>query len=380
MRTFGPVLVSAVVSNITMRQFAGYHAPFQMPAFPAVQAADLPWYLGLGLVCGLAAMPYLKLLDVSKRQFARLPLWLPFRLALGGLIVGVISLGWPEVWGNGYSVIESLLHTSWPVTALLALLVFKVLATAATTGSGAVGGVFTPTLFVGAAVGSLIGLAASSQGHLDTANASALAIVGMGAFMAACSHAPLMAVLLIFEMTSNYVAILPLALACVVAHSVASAISHHSLYEITALRNRRYAEHEGMRTSRIRELMKPVDITIGADATMAEMEALFRETPWRYLYVVDDQQRFLGAVALRDLMAALVDGRASAQTPASTFIDRDFVAVSPDDGVESVQQRFASFHGERLPVVDASQDGRLVGVVHKTTLLQLYATLSGADR
>ncbi|MGE8620493.1 MAG: chloride channel protein, partial [Achromobacter spanius] len=166
------------------------------------------------------------------------PLWV--RMALGGLIVGALSVINPEVWGNGYSVVNSMLHTQWAWQAVAAILLMKILATAASAGSGAVGGVFTPTLFVGAALGALYGTGLQAllpAGGLSTV--SSYAVVGMGALLAATTHAPLMSILMIFEMTLSYEVMLPLMLACITGYVIAHRIRPESVYAKSLANNRR---------------------------------------------------------------------------------------------------------------------------------------------
>jgi chloride channel protein, CIC family len=120
---------------------------------------ELPLFLLIGLLLGGLAPLFMGVLDCARRLAKRLPLSLPLKLALGGLVVGAISVWRPEVWGNGYSVVNGVLHTPWPLLLVLSVLIAKIFATAATAGSGAVGGVFTPTIFVGALLGLLPGRA-----------------------------------------------------------------------------------------------------------------------------------------------------------------------------------------------------------------------------
>ncbi|HWZ46607.1 MAG TPA: ClcB-like voltage-gated chloride channel protein, partial [Herbaspirillum sp.] len=215
MESFGPILVASVIANITMRAFAGYRPPYEMPSFPAIHGLEVLLFLMLGLLAGLAAPQFLHLLDFSKRQFNKTGMPLPLRLGVGGLLVGLLSLWLPQIWGNGYEVVNDILHTHWAWSTLLIILVLKVAATALTTGSGAVGGVFTPTLFVGAVIGCLFGLAAQTLWPQIASAPFAYAIVGMGAFLAAATNAPLMAMLMMFEMTLSYQVMLPLILSCV---------------------------------------------------------------------------------------------------------------------------------------------------------------------
>ncbi|EGV33782.1 FimV N-terminal domain protein [Thiorhodococcus drewsii AZ1] len=214
----GPLIIAAVIANITVHDLLGYAPVYDIPNFHIVSDWELGLYLVLGLIAGHVAPVFLNLLERSHQLFARLPLPLAARLGLGGLIVGAISVYEPQVWGNGYSVVNSVLLAPWIWQALLTVLVLKMLATAATHGSGAVGGAFTPTLFVGALLGALFGTLVQLVLPEGTAPPNAYAVVGMGAMLAATTHAPLMSILMVFEMTMDYQIVLPLMLAIIVAH------------------------------------------------------------------------------------------------------------------------------------------------------------------
>lgn len=217
----GPLIVAAVIASVTVHDIMGYAPIYEIPAFTLVSDWELGLYVLLGVVAGHTAPIFLGLLGHSHRAFARLPMPLSVRMALGGLIVGAISMYEPAVWGNGYSVVNTVLHEPWVWQALLTVLVLKMIATAATHGSGAVGGAFTPTLFVGALLGVLFGIAVHAVLPVGTGPPSAYAVVGMGAMLAATTYAPLMSILMVFEMTMDYEIVLPLMLAVVTAHYTA---------------------------------------------------------------------------------------------------------------------------------------------------------------
>ena len=372
MESFGPVLVSAVVANITMREFAGYKPPYQMPVFPAVAGVEVLLFVALGALCGAAAPQFLRLLDASKASFRKLPVPLPVRLALGGLVVGVISIWTPEVWGNGYSVVNSILHSPWTWTALVLVLVFKLIATAATAGSGAVGGVFTPTLFVGAAVGSLFGQGMHELWPHATSEPYAYAMVGMGAFLAGATQAPLMAILMIFEMTLSYQVVLPLMLSCVVAYFIARAIGKTSMYEITLHRNRDEQERTRLRATQMRELIRPAETVVPPNATVQDMTRVFLEYPVKYLYVANESGAFLGVVALKDITSDLLERRDTSTRTAADYLQPHFDVLTPDMPLGVALQHFLAFQGERLPVVESAAHPKLAGVVYKTSLLDAY--------
>ena len=378
MESFGPVVVSSVVSNIVMREFAGYRPPYEMPVFPPVAGLEVLLFVALGLLCGTAAPQFLRLIDTSKAAFGRLPVPLPLRLALGGLIVGILSVWTPEVWGNGYSVVNSILHSPWTWTALIVVLAFKLIATAATVGSGAVGGVFTPTLFVGAVIGSLFGLGMNALWPHATSAPFAYAMVGMGAFLAGATQAPLMAILMIFEMTLSYQVVLPLMLSCVVAYFAARAIGKTSMYDITLHRNREEQERMRLRATQMRELIRPPQTVVQPDATVHDMTRVFLEYPVKYLYVTDASGSFLGVVALKDITSDLLDRRDTSAKTAADYLQPHFDVLTPDMPLGVALQHFMAFQGERLPVIESTARPTLAGVVYKTSLLDAYFRMNPA--
>ncbi len=238
--TLVPLVVSSVVANIVTRQILHYDAVFHMPPFTFVSGWEVINYLGLGVIAGLAAPQFLRFLDTARAAFGRVPAPLWVRMALGGLIVGALSVVNPEVWGNGYSVVNSMLHTQWAWQAVAAILLLKTLATAASGGSGAVGGVVTPTVFGGAALGALYGPGLQALFPAgDLSAVSSYAVVGMGALLAATTYAPLMSILMIFEMTLSYEVMLPLMLACITGYVIAHRIRPDSVYSKSLASNRR---------------------------------------------------------------------------------------------------------------------------------------------
>jgi CIC family chloride channel protein len=377
MESLGPIMIASVVANITMRRLPGYRPTYEMPAFPDVPGFEVPLFVALGILAGLAAPQFLRLLAFARRRFSRTGLPLPLRLGLGGLGVGIISVWVPEVWGNGYSVVNSLLHHPWVWSAVLAIVLFKVLATLLTAGSGAVGGIFTPTLFVGAALGYLFGLGAHALWPGFASATPAYAIVGMGAFLAAATGAPLMAILMMFEMTLSYQVMLPLMLACVLAWFVARGVGGPSMYEITVRRQREEQARLRLRGTLMRELIKPAETVLPLDATCSQMAEMFGAHPVKYIYIVDAAQRYQGVVALSDLAAGMTDRQADRDRTAASFLRRDLLPlITPEMALEQAFEQFQAHHGERLPVVRSLDEPVLLGVVYKTALLDAYVRLN----
>jgi CIC family chloride channel protein len=183
---------------------------------------------------------------------------------------------------------------------------------------------------VGAVVGCLFGLAAHAIWPHSTSAPFAYAMVGMGAFLAAATHAPLMAILMIFEMTLSYQVMLPLMLSCVVAFFIARASAQTSMYEVTLRRNRDEKERSRLAATQMRELVKPADTVVPLDADVKTMTRVFLEYPVKYLYVVDADGQFRGVVALKDITSDLLDERDTAVKTASDYLQPHFDVLTPD--------------------------------------------------
>ncbi|MGZ5846513.1 MAG: ClcB-like voltage-gated chloride channel protein [Ramlibacter sp.] len=360
--TLAPLLIAAVMAKVTLAVLTGWQPLYPMPESGALSASAVLLCAVLGIVAGLLAPAYLWVLDMAKSAFRGWRAGLPLKLAAGGLAVGLLSIASPQVWGNGFSVVTSLLHEQWAWQALLLVLVLKVAAVAATTGSGAVGGVFTPTLFVGAVTGALFGLGVEhvAPGALPGASATA---ISMGAFLAAATHAPLTSVLMIFEMTENYAVIAPLMLACVLAFSISRLLRPASIYA-SSQRARAAAQP---RLQVAADLLRTDSITVHPGQSMQALEALFLGSRWRHVYVVDERGLFAGAIALHDLAAILRTSHDPAAAWPAHLLQPLYPRLRDDQPLWEVLDVFEGHPGERLPVL--AGDGRLLGHVAKTDLV-----------
>ncbi|MDY0748890.1 ClcB-like voltage-gated chloride channel protein [Paucibacter sp. R3-3] len=361
MESLGPLLVAAFAANVTAGLLVDAAPVYRMPAFVAPHGAPMVLLASVGLLAGFGAPLFLGLLDGANALFKRIPLALPLKLGLGGLGVGALSLAAPQVWGNGYSVVNAVLQGDWLWTALLAVLALKLLAVASTTGSGAVGGIFTPTLFVGAISGALFAIAAERLWPGAVPAPAAIA-VGMGAFLAACTHAPLMSVLMIFEMTENYGVVVPLMLACVLGYSISRRLRPRSIYAGVPELN----AHAPALTMAA-DLLRTDSATVRVGDSLAALEAAF--VRWRrpHIYVLDAEDRFAGAIALHDLAPLVKQGTAADAPWPAALLRSNFPRVELGTPVWKVLEVFATHPGERLPVLDAA--GRLAGYVTKTDLV-----------
>lgn len=372
-RSVGPLLVAAGTSHLVMRLSGSYHTVYAVPALDAVSLSVLAALLPLGVLAGMGAPAFLRLLDGAKGLFRRTGLALPWRLGLGGLLLGLLLLVYPESSGNGYSVVQRMLSDPWMWQAVVLMLLVKLAATSLTVGSGAVGGVFTPVLFVGAAIGMLYGQAVLALWPALGVPPALFVLVGMGALLGAATGAPLMAILMLFEMTQEYHLVLPLMFACVVAYVVSRSLSEAVMYGVTRTREQDARLRFELGRATLGSLIRAPETVVRLSAPVQEAARMFMEIPVRYLYVVDDDDVYQGVIAQQDLTGLLMGQGVVEEKTVGDMVRRDFVRpLHPDMTLDQAQERFVSFLGERLPVVARGERAVLLGVVYKSTLLENY--------
>lgn len=378
MESFGPLVFASVIATQTVQNFLGSNPLYEVPPFTVNGNWELLFYAGMGLLFGFVGALYLRFLRLSERVFASsgLPIWL--RLAVGGLIVGALAVVSPEVHGNGFTAINELFHREllWKTVAVIFAL--KLLATAATFGSGAVGGVFTPTLFVGAFLGYACGGALRFMLPHANVNPLAFALVGMGAFLAAATQAPLMSILMLVELTRDYQIILPLMLGCVLAYyTCRGAAGGASIYSESLRRQAERDEKPEPDWSRtlVGDLMRPDPPRVSSTAGFQSIAENFITSRYLYLYVTGERDQFEGAISLHDVKPYLNDPAMADLVIASDIVRDDFLRVSPQATLREALATFARHDGERLPVVGVNgQAGKLVGSISKSDVILAIAS------
>ncbi|MSU69994.1 MAG: voltage-gated chloride channel ClcB [Opitutaceae bacterium] len=381
MESLGPLAVAAVVAALTVRVLTNAAQLYHVPAFKLYSPWEMGPYILLGLIAGILAPWFLRSLRAAERLFVATKLPLTVRLILGGIIVGALAIRVPEVCGNGYSVVVDILNGNLSNLAgglqlqnhnllwigLALVFACKWLATAASFGSGAPGGVFTPSLFMGASAGYLFGAAVHTVWPGGAADPGAFALVGMGAFLSAASRAPVMAVIMLFEMTLSYDIILPLMLCSVIAFYTAKGVEGQSLYSESLKRKAADEPAPALPAVRVEELMRADPPVVAANARFAEVARMFLSVPVSNLYVIDDAGCFTGVVSLHDIKPYLAEPEVAELVLARDILHEDFPRLGPGQSLSEALDGFVGIAAERLPVVDAS--GRLLGSLAKGDLL-----------
>ncbi len=368
MNLFGPVLVSSVVAAVVSRTFFGIGHWFDAPVFEFTRLTQLPWFLLLGAMSGVAGAFFLKLLNWSEGAFARLSVPLPLRMGLAGLIVGVIALPYPQVWGNGYGVAFELLRDSPGFLFVLGLFLAKLAATSASVGAGTVGGVFTPTLFLGACLGSMFAAALHRAGLMLSLPVGCFALVGMGGMLAATTHSPLLALLMIFELSLNYSLMPPLMLACVVATIAARRLHRESIYTEPLRRKGIGLERDSPRLGAAMEMsvgdfMHPPVPPVRENTPFREIADRFLRSTYNFLPVVDENQQLLGVVALHDLKEYLQEGEELSSVIALDIMRPPPECLTPGQKLFDALPVIIASELRNVPVVSGAGQSRLVGAV-----------------
>jgi chloride channel protein, CIC family len=372
MNLFAPLLCASVVSSMMSRSFFGIHPWYQVPNFNFTTITQLPWFVVLGIFAGVLAAAFMKLMRVSREIFKKIPP-LYARLGAGGLLVGLIALAFPEVWGNGYDITNQMIQQPLKFDTLLGISSAKLLATVITVGSGAVGGVITPTLFLGAGLGSLFGTALEHGGlapeHLPI---GIFALVGMGSMFAATTRSPLLAIVMVLEISLNYSLMPALMLACAISTLVSRALYAHSVY--TEPLQLRTLEMESSRLGAadeqtIGDMMRAPVIPVRETSTLPEVAGRFLTGPNNFLPVVDAQFRLLGVVALQDLKEHLGAGAEMSAVIAWDLMRPIPPCLTPDQKLLDALPTLLASEQRNVPVVNNFQENRLVGSVLRAEAL-----------
>lgn len=388
---FGAVVISAVIADVIAHAFEGSVRAFPVPVYELVSEGELILYAGLGILAALTSVIYAKLIYKMEDVFdawRRFPEYL--KPAVGGLLISLIGvvcivadltytrgdLVIPGVFGVGYELIEPALNAELAVGAVLGLLVLKLLATSLTLGSGGSGGVFAPSLFLGAMLGMAFGHVVHSVFPEATAPPGAYALVGMSATFAGAAHAPATAILILFEMTGNYQIILPLMFATVMSMIVSRVIEPESIYTLKLLRRgvtlHRSREVDLLEGVLVAEAMTQeydsVPVTMGLPALMNE----FERTHHHGFTVLDEEGRFYGVVTLTDLEEVLLSEPLEGRTVADIATVAGLAVGYPDETMSVALWRMGVHGIGRLPIVDRADPQRLVGVVRRADIVNAY--------
>jgi len=387
MRLFAPLLVASVVATVVSRSFFGIAPWYEVPhAIEFQHLSQLPWFIPLGILAGAMGAMFLRLLRISEGLFNRLPVPLYWRMGLAGLVVGGLAAAdMSFVWGNGYSVTNEILAGSFALKMLVFILLAKIVATLATVGSGAVGGVFTPTLFLGAGLGAILSQLLSLAHLGENLPPEAFVLAGMASVLAATTHSPLLAMIMVFEISGSYSLIPPLMIACAVSTVVSRRLNRESVYTEPLRRHGIELDREsalvGAATQQtVGDLMRAPVPPLNQRAPFSEIANRFLTSPYNYLPVVNDDSRLVGTVALEDLRPYLNAGEELKSVIAFDIMRPPPKCLTPDQRVIDAFPTLLASELRNVPVVNTPQEKRLIGRVIRSEALGLLSEAMATRR
>ncbi len=379
---FGAVVISAVTADVVAQLFEGNIRAFIVPEYSLISPWELVLYALLGVFAAIGSVIFTRSLYASE------DLWDSFNLpeyikpALGMALLGVLGIltykasGYPRIFGIGYgSITESLSNNiAFQVTFILFFL--KMLATILTLGSGGSGGVFAPSLFMGAMLGVTFGQIVNLIFPSITAPAGAYALVGMAAFFSGAAHAPVTAILIMFEMTGDYKIILPLMLATVVSTLFSRLMNNESIYTLKLSRRGVHLDQgrdiDVMQGVKVREIMTTDVHVVSPEMPLSSLAEAFLETHHHGFPVVGSEGDLVGVVTIQDFDKSLDEARIEGRAVGDIATCDDLLVAYPDEPVWEALRRLSVRDVGRLPVLERVGSRHLVGIVRRNDIIRAY--------
>jgi CIC family chloride channel protein len=375
----GSVVLASATSWAVLRLLLGNNPLFQVPQYTLVHPLELAIYALLGIAGGFLSVAFTKLLLGMRKYFLHLPRntrwWHP---VAGGVTVGL--MGWlvPQVLGVGYTYVGSALNGTMALRLMLLLVVLKLFGVTVSYASGNAGGIFGPSLFLGAMLGGAIGTVAHGLLPGYTATPGAYALVGMGALFAGIVRAPMTSVLMIFEMTRDYAVIVPLMIANLTSFFISSRFQKQPIYEALAHQDGihlpSYSTRDESSQRTVAKIMRKSPPMLSSQMRVEEAVEQTRSGPFR-IWPIADKGYFLGILNKEDLEVAFVDGRK--EQPLASLVETLHVPhVHADHALHLALERMSKYHLDVLPVIHRADLHKLEGVVTLPDVLDAY----GIDR
>jgi chloride channel protein, CIC family len=375
----GAVVLSSATAWMVLRVFLGDHPLFKVPQYQLIHPAEFVVYAVLGVAGGVVSAVFTKLLLGIRARFLRFPqktVWV--QPVAGGLLVGVMGWFVPQVLGVGYGFVGEALNGRMAFRLMALLVVLKLVAVTTSYATGNAGGIFGPSLFIGAMLGGSVGTVAHRLFPAYTATPGAYALVGMGAVFAGVVRTPMTSVLMIFEMTQDYAVIVPLMIANLVSLFIASRLQHEPIYEALAVQDgihlpsadtrKRHGQRQVIRVMQTATQLLPAEMTV-RDALELVRSSEFRT------WLVMDRRGVIGVINLARLEQEPAAGKdkEGADKKVGELVDAlSFPHVHADQGLDLALERMGANRIEILPVVNRADVHKLEGMVTLRDVLDAY--------
>ncbi len=373
---FSPVILSSVVATIISRAFLGNYPAFLVPHYDLVSVWEMPMYMGLGLLAGFFSVLFIKTLYKFEDIFEAWRINDLLKPLLGGLMLGIIGVFYPQLFGVGYEAIGAALHEQMVIWLLILLVFLKIIATSLTLGSGGSGGIFAPSLFMGAMLGGFFGNLVHLAFPQITATPGAYALVGMSALVAGTTHAPITAMLIIFEMTGDYRIILPLMLASVISTLLSNRLHRESIYTLKLSRRGITLKAGKDRTLlegiSVQEVMSTTWQALPQDMPLSKLLQFVEQSRENMFPVLNRRGELEGILTLQDIRSVMTKRMLENLVIVEDIMSINAPTITPDENLGSALSKFEVRDYDGLPVVDKHNPKKLLGILKKSDIISFY--------
>lgn len=374
--SFASIIISAGMATVVSRMYYGENPVFTVPAYQ-VGAYEIPLYILFGVFIGVVAVLFIKVFYTVRDRFDSLKIHPYLKPVIGVFIVGLIGIVFPQVLGDGYEFIQEALEGRMIFLVMSALILFKIIATSLTLGSGGAGGVFAPALFIGAMAGGSFGWIVHTLFPAYTSGPAAYATVGVGAFLAATTHAPLTGIFLLFEMTANYKIIIPIMFASILGTLTAKRLYHDSI-DTVDLSRKGINFHDGreasvLSTIRVGSVMNTEFTTVHEDTDIHDLLDKVIKVGRFYMPVVDNDGNLSGIVSLQDIKSVILEEDLKELIKVKYLMkSTKVITLTPHDNLNTAIEKFSIKDLGEIPVVDYANRKKVVGMLKRGDVFNAY--------
>jgi len=374
--TFSPIVISSVTATAVSRHYLGDFPAFIVPNYELVSAWEFPLYVTLGVFCAVVALLFVKTLYRIEDLFDDIKLPLYLKAVFGGMILGTAGLVFPHLLGVGYGAIDLSLVQELAWWLMLLLIFLKILATSITIGSGGSGGIFAPSLFLGAMTGGLFGIIVHSLFPSITASPGAYGIVGMAAIVSATTHGPLTAILTLFEMTGDYKIILPLMITCIISSLVIQRLMKESIYTMKLIRRgvdiRQGREVNILKSIKVKDVMNPFVETVPENMKLEDFSNMVSKSKFNSFPVINIAGELAGILSFNDYNEAIFNEDLKGIIVTKDIATKDVVTVTSENNLYQALEAITLRDFSIMPVVSPVNRLKLEGVLTRRDIIGAY--------
>ncbi len=371
--SFAPIIVSSVMGNMVLIAIEGSEKVFKVPVYTMHSPWEIAIYFALGIIAGVVGVAFIKFLYFSEEKWNALKISEPLKPMIGGLIIGIVALKFPHILGTGYETIDLALQENIFIITALVLIFVKIFVTSTSLSSGSSGGIFAPSLFMGAQTGYFVGKLSSILFPSLHISVGAYALVGMGGVVAGAIQAPLTAIIIIFELTGDYKVILPLMITCIIASLISEVFNEYSIYtlklKLKGIVLREGVEINVLKKFKVKDVLSYDYIKVERNISVNKLTEIAINAKHNVYNVVDEEGNYLGIITLEHLKFIMGEKDDFQDLILAIDVLEPFEPLKEDDNLETAMNLFGRYDIDEIPVVE---NNKIIGVIRRKDIIETY--------